>query len=81
MKIDDVISAKIYALEFLKDSPLFLYVAFYEPLHTWIASVAETWNPVLQFILNVLALVFGIARLIPFLKAWFSNTSVPDDPK
>jgi hypothetical protein len=76
MKINDVVDAKLYTLELIKDSPLFLYVAFYEPLHNWLSVAAEEWNPVFQLVLNILALVFGIARLIPVFKNWFGN---PED--
>jgi hypothetical protein len=80
MKFDDILDAKLYALELIKDSPLVLYVTFYDPLHQWLATVADEWNPVLQLVLNILALLFGIARITPIIKGWIGKSDPePDD--
>lgn len=76
MKIDDILDAKLYALEMVKDSPLVLYVTFYDPLHQWLATVADEWNPVIQLVLNILALLFGIARITPIIKGWMKGSEV-----
>jgi hypothetical protein len=76
MKINDwdsLISAKLYIIELVKDSPLVLYVAFYEPLHEWLSLVADDWNPILQLLLNVMAVIWGVARLVPIFKKWFGK--------
>ena len=70
MKLD-IFQTKLYALELLKDSPLVLYIAFYEPLHDWLSMMADEWNPVLQLFLNIIAVLYGIARLVPIFKTWF----------
>ncbi len=73
--LDDMITLKVNLLEAIKDSPIVLYVAFYEPLNTWLKSAAEEWNPVLQLMLNIIAILYGVARLIPIFKKWFSKAS------
>jgi hypothetical protein len=71
--LGSIIDAKIYAYELIKDSPLVLYVAFYEPLHDWLTIVAEGWNPILQLLLNIMAVIWGVARLIPLFKKWMGS--------
>lgn len=71
--IKEVLDAKLYALEVVKDSPIVLYVAFYEPFHDWLTVMAEEWNPVLQLLLNIIAVLYGVARLIPIFKGWFGK--------
>jgi hypothetical protein len=66
-----------FFLEIVKDSPLVLYIAFYEPLHNWLKMMAEDWNPVLQLILNIIAVLYGIARLVPIFKSW--TQKVPEE--
>jgi len=63
----------LYIIELVKDSPLVLYVAFYEPLHEWLSLVADDWNPILQLLLNVMAVIWGVARLVPIFKKWFGK--------
>lgn len=70
----DIVKTKLMVAEILKDSPLVLYVAFYEPLHSYLTTVAEDWNPILQFVLNIIAVIWGVARLIPIFKKWFNVT-------
>ena len=77
--LDDMIKFKINVLEAVKDSPVVLYVAFYEPLNTWLKSAAEEWNPVLQLLLNIIAVLYGVARLIPIFKKWFGKASIEED--
>lgn len=72
-RINDILDTKLFALELVKDSPLVLYVAFYEPLHSWLTIMAEEWNPVLQLLLNIIAVLYGVARLIPIFKSWFGK--------
>lgn len=71
--VNEVLNVKLYLLEVMKDSPLVLYVAFYEPFHNWLTAMAEEWNPVLQLILNIIAVLYGVARLIPIFKGWFGK--------
>ncbi len=72
----DIIKTKLLVWEIAKDSPLVLYIAFYEPLHKWMSTIAEDWNPIMQFILNIIAIIWGVARLIPIFKKWFRGESV-----
>jgi len=77
MKIPDlseILRAKLILIEVVKDTPLVLYIAFYEPMHNWLISMAEEWNPVLQLLLNIIAVLYGVARLIPIFKSWFVQT-------
>lgn len=71
--VDEFVKAKLFMIELLKDSPLVLYVAFQEPLHKYLSTIAEDWNPILQFVLNIIAFIWGIARLIPIFKGWFGG--------
>jgi hypothetical protein len=71
--ISEILDTKLFALELIKDSPLVLYVAFYEPLHSWLTIMAEEWNPVLQLLLNIIAVLYGVARLVPIFKSWFGK--------
>lgn len=68
-------------LEIVKDSPLVLYVAFYEPVHDWLSVMATEWNPVLQLVLNIIAVLYGVARLIPIFKNWFSKADEEDNAR
>jgi len=77
----DILSTKLYALELVKDSPLVLYIAFYEPLHNWLSLMAEEWNPVLQLLLNIIAVLYGIARLVPIFKGWFKKPPLKKNEK
>ena len=79
--VDEFVKTKLFMVELLKDSPLVLYVAFQEPLHLYLATIAEEWNPILQFILNIIAFIWGIARLIPIFKGWFGDGGGGDSIK
>lgn len=68
--IENIIEVKLLAVELVKDSPLLLYVAFYEPFHTWLINVAEGWNPILKFFLNIFAVAYGVARVAAIIKNW-----------
>ena len=74
INVDLLFQIKLACVELVKDSPVLLYVAFYEPLHNWLINVAEGWNPVLQLILNIMAVIYGVARLLPVFKNWFGNS-------
>lgn len=74
INVDLLFQIKLACVELVKDSPVLLYVAFYEPLHNWLINVAEGWNPVLQLILNIMAMIYGVARLLPVFKKWFGNS-------
>ena len=65
-----IFDAKAYLIDVIKDSPILIYVAFYQPLHDWLIVIAEQWNPILQLILNLLALFYAIHRFIPIYRAW-----------
>ena len=70
MKIQDMIEIKATIVEVAKDSPLLAYVAFYEPLHNWLNSMADGWNPLAKFVLNVVMAVYGILRIAAIVKNW-----------
>ena len=76
--VNDIIKTKLFAWELMKDSPVVLYVAFYEPLHGWLSTFAEEWNPILQLLLNIIATIWGVARLIPLFKKWFGGSGDGD---
>ncbi len=57
--LDSILHVKNFAAEFLKDSPLVIYLAFYEPFHSWLFHVADEWNPILKFFFNILMLAAG----------------------
>ena len=71
--VDDIIKTKLLLWDLTKDSPVVLSVAFYEPLQGWLSTFAEDWNPILQLLLNIIAIIWGVARLIPLFKKWFGN--------
>lgn len=73
INVDLLLHVKLACVELLKDSPVLIYVAFYDPLHEWLISVADGWNPVLQLILNIMAVIYGVARLLPVFKNWFGK--------
>lgn len=68
--IQGILEIKATIVEVAKDSPLLAYMAFYEPLHNWMSSVAEGWNPFAKFVLNVVMVVYGVLRIIAILKGW-----------
>ena len=83
MKIQDILEIKATIIEVVKDSPLIAYMAFYEPLHNWMSSVADGWDSVAKFILNIVMAVYGILRIIAIIKGWKNeekedNESSPD---
>ena len=68
--IQDIIEIKTAILEVAKDSPLVAYMAFYEPLHNWLSGMADGWNPLAKFLLNVIMAVYGVLRIVAILKGW-----------
>ena len=70
MKLQEILEIKATVMEVAKDSPLLAYVAFYEPLHNWLNLMAEGWNPVAKFVLNVVMVVYGVMRIIAIFKSW-----------
>lgn len=83
MKIQEILEIKATIIEVVKDSPLIAYMAFYEPLHNWMSSVADGWDSVAKFVLNIVMVVYGILRIIAIVKGWKSeekedNESSPD---
>jgi hypothetical protein len=70
MKIQEILEIKATIIEVVKDSPLIAYMAFYEPLHNWMSSVADGWDSVAKFILNIVMAVYGILRIIAIVKGW-----------
>ena len=77
MKLQEILEIKATAIEVMKDSPLLAYVAFYEPLHSWLNHMAEGWNPLAKFVLNVVMVVYGVLRIIAIVRAW--NKPSKDD--
>jgi hypothetical protein len=75
INVDLLFQIKLACIELMKDSPVLSYVAFYEPLHDWLITVADGWNPVLQLILNIMAVIYGVARLLPVFRNWFGKPS------
>jgi hypothetical protein len=73
VNVDLLLQIKLSFIELVKDSPVLIYVAFYEPLHDWLIKIAEGWNPVLQLILNIMAVIYGVARLLPVFSNWFGS--------
>jgi hypothetical protein len=69
--VELLLQIKLSCIELMKDSPVLIYVAFYEPLHEWLINIAEGWNPVLQLVLNIMAVIYGVARLLPVFSKWF----------
>jgi hypothetical protein len=70
---------KLAIVEFLKDSPLVLYVVFYEPFHDWLMQVAVEWNPILKFFLNILMLTYGLFRFVSILRNYVKGKQVKND--
>jgi hypothetical protein len=74
--IQDIIEIKAAIIEVAKDTPLLAYMAFYEPLHDWMNSMADGWNPSAKFFLNVVMVIYGILRIAAILRHW--NDPKPD---
>jgi hypothetical protein len=66
----DIVDFKISAVELVKDSPIFLYAAFYDPLHSWLYNLAVEMNPIIEFLLNCLALAYGVYRVYRIYLRW-----------
>jgi hypothetical protein len=66
----DIVDFKLTAVELAKDSPIFLYAAFYEPFHSWLYTLATEMNPIVEFLLNCLALGYGIYRVYKVYSRW-----------
>jgi hypothetical protein len=64
------VDLKIAAVEAVKDSPIFLYAAFYDPFHSWLYDFANEMNPIIQFVLNCIALGYGLYRIYSIYKRW-----------
>lgn len=75
MKLQEILEIKATIIEVGKDSPLIAYMAFYEPLHTWMSGVAAGWDTSAKFILNVVMAIYGLLRIIDIIRKW------KDDPK
>jgi hypothetical protein len=60
---------KLTIYEFMKDSPLFIYVIFHKPFFTWASEWAYSMNPILQLILNLIALGYAFNRFRAMYKA------------
>lgn len=78
--VELLLQIKLSCIELMKDSPVLIYVAFYEPLHDWLISIAEGWNPVLQLVLNIMAVIYGVARLLPVFNNWFGPKKEEEKP-
>jgi hypothetical protein len=76
--LESILEVKAMTYEIVKDSPLLLYLAFYEPLHSWLISVADGWNPVLKFFLNILMVIYGVFRVAVIIKNWDKNPKIED---
>lgn len=76
--LESILEVKAMTYEIVKDSPLLLYLAFYEPLHSWLINVAEGWNPVLKFFLNILMVIYGVFRLAVIVKNWDKNPKIEE---
>jgi len=68
----DWIDLKISAVELVKDSPIFLYAAFYEPIHSWLYDFANEMNPIIELLLNCLALGYALYRVYRVYNRWKS---------
>lgn len=77
MKIQDILEIKATIIELVKDSPLVVYMAFYEPLHNWVNGVASGWDPFAKFVLNIVMVVYGVLRIAAIIKGW--NNEKPID--
>jgi len=78
--VELILQIKLSLIELVKDSPVLIYVAFYEPLHDWLIRIAEGWNPVLQLVLNIMAVIYGVARLLPVFNNWFGPKKEEEKP-
>lgn len=78
MKLQEILEIKATVMEVAKDSPLLAYVAFYEPLHNWLNLIAEGWNPLAKFLLNVVMVVYGILRIAAIIKNWDRPSKAQD---
>jgi hypothetical protein len=79
MKIQEILEIKVAIIEVAKDSPLIAYMAFYEPLHTWMSGVAAGWDTSAKFILNVVMAVYGVLRIIDIVRKWKDPKDVGED--
>lgn len=77
--IQDIIEIKAAIIEVAKDTPLLAYMAFYEPLHNWMNSMADGWNPSAKFVLNVVMVIYGLLRIIAILRNWGDNKPEQDN--
>lgn len=77
--IQDIIEIKATIVEVAKDSPLLAYMAFYEPLHSWLSGMAEGWNPFAKFTLNVVMVIYGILRIAAIVKGWSKPEKEAED--
>jgi hypothetical protein len=79
MKLQEILEIKVAIIEVAKDSPLIAYMAFYEPLHTWMSGVAAGWDTSAKFILNVVMAVYGVLRIIDIVRKWKDPKGGEDD--
>jgi hypothetical protein len=79
MKLQEILEIKVAIIEVAKDSPLIAYMAFYEPLHTWMSGVAAGWDTSAKFILNVVMAVYGVLRIIDIVRKWKDPKDVGED--
>jgi hypothetical protein len=79
MKLQEILEIKVAIIEVAKDSPLIAYMAFYEPLHTWMSGVAAGWDTSAKFILNVVMAVYGVLRIIDIIRKWKDPKGGEDD--
>jgi hypothetical protein len=79
MKIQDILEIKATMLELIKDSPLVVYMAFYEPLHNWVTAVAAGWDPFAKFVLNIVMVIYGVLRIAAIVKGWSNKEESPAD--
>lgn len=79
MKLQEILEIKVAIIEVAKDSPLIAYMAFYEPLHTWMSGVAAGWDASAKFVLNVVMAIYGIFRIIDIIRKWKTPKDVEDD--
>jgi hypothetical protein len=79
MKLQEILEIKVAIIEVAKDSPLIAYMAFYEPLHTWMSGVAAGWDTSAKFILNIVMAVYGVLRIIDIIRKWKDPKGGEDD--
>jgi len=70
MKIQEILEIKATMVEVVKDSPLVMYMAFYEPLHGWLNEMAQGWDPLAKFLLNIVMVIYGVLRIAAIVKGW-----------